>query len=146
MHRLKQGGFSLIELTVAATILGVLLAIAIPFILDYVKDSKRADGVSVLAEAAQFMERNYSNSGRYDQDANGVALVLPTGLSAAPRGGGTVYYNLSFVAGSLSASTFTLQAVPVNSMASDVCGTLALTNTGVRSVSGTKSLDLCWRN
>lgn len=146
MHRLKRGGFSLIELTVAVTILGVLLAISIPYAIDYIRESKRADGVSVLVEAAQFMERNYSNSGRYDQDANGVALALPTGLSAAPRGGETAYYNLSFVAGSLSASTFTLQAVPVNSMAGDVCGTLALTHTGVRSVSGTKPLDLCWRN
>ncbi len=143
---MRQRGFSLIELVIAVMILGVLLAIAIPFCIDYVKSAKRADGVSVLIEAAQFMERNYSNSGRYDQDATGAPLVLPGGLAVAPRGDGAAYYDLSFVAGSLTASGFTLQAVPVNTMADDLCGVYTLTQTGARSVSGSKPLDSCWRN
>lgn len=142
----QEHGFSLPELTVAVTIIGILLAIAIPAVIDYLHSAKRADGVSVLIEAGQFMERNYSNSGRYDQDANGAAVALPVALLSAPRDGTTAYYNISFVPGSLTASGFTLQAVPVNSMAGDACGTFTLTQTGARSVSGSKSLDICWRN
>jgi type IV pilus assembly protein PilE len=42
-------------------------------------------------------------------------------------------------------TTFTLQATPVNGQASDGCGTLTLTSTGTKGVSGgTLSAADCW--
>ena len=145
MRSVKERGFSLIELTVVVALLGVLLGIALPLFIDYIKASKRADGVGVLVEAAQFMERNYSKSARYDEDENGGAIALPPGVSTAPRGSSASYYAISF-AEAATETAFKLQAVPVNSMSGDDCGTFFLTHLGERSVSGTKPLDECWRN
>ena len=145
MRSVKERGFSLIELTVVVALLGVLLGIALPLFIDYIKASKRADGVGVLVEAAQFMERNYSKSARYDEDENGVAIALPPGVSTAPRGSGASYYAISF-AEAATETAYKLQAVPVNSMSGDDCGTFFLTHLGERSVSGTKPLDECWRS
>lgn len=145
MFNVKGRGFSLVELTVVVALLGVLLGIAVPLFVDYIKASKRADGVGVLVEAAQFMERNYSKSARYDEDENGVAIALPPGVSTAPRGSVASYYAISF-AEAATETAYKLQAVPVNSMSGDDCGTFFLTHLGERSVSGTKPLDECWRN
>lgn len=145
MRYLKDRGFTLVEVMVAVAILAVLLGIAVPLFLDYIKASKRADGVSVLVEAGQFMERNYSKSARYDKDDKGNAIALPPGVSTAPRGGGASYYAISF-AEATTETTFRIRAVPINSMAGDECGTFFLTALGERSVSGTKPLSECWRN
>lgn len=137
-------GFSLVELMVVAAILGILLAIAVPGYREHVAKSKRADGMGVLSEAAQFMERNFSDSGRYDQNASGAAITLPLALTIAPRGDTSSYYVISLNA--VSATAFTLQAVPINSMAGDPCGTFTLTSTGVKDVTGgSKTKDQCWR-
>jgi len=139
-------GFTLVELVVTVALLGVLLAIAIPMFNEYIRASKRADASGVLTEAAQFMERNFSNTGSYLKDAAGNDIVLPAGLAVAPRSAsaGEAYYTISFVA-TPTDSAFTLQAVPVNSMSGDDCGTFTLTNTGVRAVSGSRPLGECWK-
>ncbi len=145
VRNMKDRGFSLVELTVVVAFLGVLLGIAVPLFIDYIKASKRADGVGVLVEAAQFMERNYSKSARYNEDENGTAIALPPGVSTAPRGSSGSYYTISF-AEAATETAFKIQAVPVNSMSGDDCGTFFLTHLGERSVSGTKPLNECWRN
>lgn len=144
MRACSASGFTLVELMVTAAILGILLAIAIPNYREHVAKGKRADGMGVLLEAAQFMERNFSDSGRYDQTASGAAISLPLALTTAPRGDAGSYYVISLSA--VSATAFTLQAAPTNTMAGDACGTFTLTSTGVRAVAGgTKTKDQCWR-
>lgn len=144
---LRRRGFTLVELVVAVALLGVILSIAVPQFLEYVRAAKRADTTGVLTEAAQFMERNFSNTGRYDKDAAGNDIALPAGLTVAPRSAsaGEAYYNISFV-GTPTDSAFTLQAVPVNSMSGDACGTFTLTNTGLRKVDGSRPLGECWKH
>ena len=143
MHN-KVRGFTLVELVVVVAIIGVLAAIAFPQFIESQRRAKRADAVGVLSEAAQFMERNFSNTASYNVDANGNALVLPAAISVVPRSStDTVYYNISLV--NPQASSFTLQAAPVNSMAGDACGTFTLTNTGQRAVSGSNTLAQCWQ-
>ena len=137
-------GFTLVELMVTVAILGILLAIAIPSYREHVAKGKRADGMGVLTEAAQFMERNFSDSGRYDQNAAGTAVALPLALTTAPRGDTSSYYAISLNA--VSAIAFRLQAAPINTMAGDACGTFTLTSTGVKDVTGgSKTKDQCWR-
>ena len=69
---------------------------------------------------------------------------------AARAAAGTQDYTIRFQAGTLSARSFTLEAVPRTggSMASDKCGTLRINNVGRRTVSGESggmTAATCWR-
>jgi len=130
-------GFTLIELMIVVAVVGILAAIAYPSYQDSIRKSRRADAKSALLELTQFMERNYTLSNRYDQDSAGAAVVLP--FTESPKDGTTKYYNLSIAAS--AAQSFTLSAAPKNAQASDACGTLSITNTGVKTASGTGQ---CW--
>ena len=137
-------GFTLVELMVAMTIIGVLLAIAAPSFFEYLAKSKRADATGVLSETATFMERNFAASGRYDLTEAGAAIVLPLALTTAPRGSASAYYNISFQ-GAVGESTFIVQAIPVNSMDGDACGTLTINQRGQKGVSGSRPVAECWQ-
>lgn len=144
MHLKPSGGFTLIELLIVVAVIGILAAIAYPSYLEQIRQSRRADATAVLAEASQYMERFHTLNHRYDKTLDGTTVVaLPTHLEHAPQDGGTAFYDLSIQA--VDRDSYTLQAVPVNAQASDACGTLSLTHTGARSVSGSLSLERCWR-
>ncbi|QQS55886.1 MAG: type IV pilin protein [Candidatus Competibacteraceae bacterium] len=148
-----EGGFSLLELMIVVAVIGILAAIAYPSYQDSVRKSRRADAKSVLLNAAQWMERFYTENNRYHQNRAGTAVALPVGLTQAPIEGGTKYYNISLTdcagAAAVTANTFTLSAVRIagTAQANDRCGTLTLTNTGVRGVcvAAPPTADECWR-
>jgi len=123
--RRKTGGFSLIELMIVVVIVAILGSIAYPSYLNQVTQSRRADAQAVLMEAAQFMERFYTENNRYDRDTAGTAVALPAQLQESPRDSGTKSYDITVQAS--SASTYTLRATPKNGQAGD--GFLQLTNT-----------------
>ena len=143
----KLKGFTLIELMVAVVIIGIVVAVALPSYQNYVRQSNRAVAKAILLENAQFMERFYTVNNQYDATvgADGIAnaggddvdVALP--LTQSPRTG-AVQYNISLQA--VADATFTLRAVPVGSMAGDICGTFTLTNTGVQGAGG--DLATCW--
>lgn len=136
-----SAGFTLIELMIALAIVAILAAIAFPSYQEQVRKSRRADAQAVLLEAAQFLERNYTESGSYSLDSAGAALtLLPVGLRQSPKDAGTKYYNLTFVS---ATNTYTLTAAPIaaSPQNGDRCGNLTLTNTGVKGASATD----CWR-
>lgn len=138
MTKRSAHGFTLIELMVTVAILGILMSVALPSYLDSVRKGRRADAQSVLLEASQFMERFATENLRFDQTRAGVAVALPTTLASAPKTGATKFYTISLQA--VAQNSFTLRAVPQGAMASDACGTLTLTDTGVKG--GT--LTTCW--
>lgn len=138
-------GFTLIELLVVVAIVGILAAIAYPSYQEHVREARRSDARVSLLELAQFMERYYTSNGRYTLTAasNAAGPALP--FTESPKDGTTKYYDLSLLnsaANDLTATHFTLQAVPKGTMAGDRCGTLTLTNTGVKGAGG--PVDDCW--
>lgn len=140
-------GMTLIELMVVVVIVGVLAAIAYPTYQEYVRASRRADAASALVELAQFMERFYTVNHQYHEtNPDGDAVELP--FDEAPRDGTVKYYDLEIADGSLTATTYTLRAVPRDPgiMANDGCGILTLNESGVRGVvDGDLPLERCWR-
>jgi type IV pilus assembly protein PilE len=119
------GGFSLMELMIVVAIVGILGSIAYPSYLNQVTKSRRTDAQAVLMEAAQFMERFYTENNRYDQDTGGTAVALPAQLQESPRDSGTKSYDITVQAS--TTSTYTLRATPKNGQAGD--GFIQLTNT-----------------
>jgi type IV pilus assembly protein PilE len=138
-------GFTLIELMVAVAVVGILAAIAIPSYQTYVLRSNRSVARGDLVELQQWMERNYTLTNSYAAFPDGTALrsaSLP--FSQSPRSATTPNYTLSFTADP-TATAYTLQAVPRNGQVKDTgCGTLTITSAGVRSVSGSSSVNSCW--
>lgn len=137
-------GFSLIELMIVVAIVGIVAAVAYPSYTSHVLRGNRASAKSALLEAQQFMERYYAAYNRYDQDnaSTPVAVALPARLQTAPVGDSSPRYTLTISA--VDATSYTLTATP-NAGISDPCGNLTITNTGVRGVSGTETVENCWR-
>lgn len=128
-------GFTLIELVVAMVIIAILAAIAIPNYTDYIRRSNRSDARGQLLQAGLWMERFRTERGTY------VGAALPGGLQQSPSTG-TSRYNIAV--GGLTATTYTLTATPVGTMAGDACGNLVLNNLGQRTRTGAAPLVLCW--
>ena len=143
MNRTRSYGFTLIELVVTMAIVAILAAIAFPAYQDHVRKARRADAKAALVELAQWMERNFTEALRYDQDSNGNAISSATlPFKKVPREGSNEYYGLTL--SSLTATTFTLSATPKNAQVHDKCATLTLTNTGLKGTTSGLNVEKCW--
>ena len=145
---MKSSGFTLIELMVVVAIVAIVSAVALPSYNNSIAKSRRAEARGQLLEAAQFMQRFYSQNDSFSQDRAGTAVAMPAGLATVPKTAavGAATYSISYSATPTVAS-FRVQAVRRvgGPMASDKCGAFLLDNTGRRTISGTGTTDECWR-
>ena len=135
----RQAGFTLVELMVTVAVVAILASVAYPSYMDQVRKGRRAEAQAVLMEASQFLERYATMNMRYDQDAAGTAVALPAALAKAPRDGASKFYDVSLQ--SVSATAYTLRAVPAGTHTGDACGTMTVTHTGVKGAARSD----CWR-
>ena len=143
MSKATQRGVTLVELLTVVLIIGILAAIVIPSYQESVRKARRADGQAVMMELAQWMERFYTENGRYDQNRAGDAVtdVLPASLTASPKESGVTYYNMTLT--NLGQLTYTITAAPATAQIGDKCGNLTLTQSGVKGTSAS-TVAQCW--
>ena len=144
-RRFRRGeGFTLIEMMITVAIIAILAAIALPSYDESRRKSRRADAKQMLMQAAQFMERSYTETNRYDKlrNADGTLgnIALPAGLTS------TSGYTISIAA--VAQATFSLNATPVvgGPQNADGCGIYTIDQAGVKSLAGVHShpVSYCW--
>jgi type IV pilus assembly protein PilE len=134
----RESGFTLIELMIVVAIVAIIGSIAYPSYQTHVQRTNRAVAAGCLQEMAQHMERRYTTNMVYNS-----AAAVPALACAADVAGRYVF---AFAAGQPTATTYTIEATPQGPQATDTrCGTLGITHQGTKSISGTATVNDCWR-
>ena len=133
--RHNQTGFTLIELMIVVVVVGILAAIAYPSYRQYGIRTNRAAASADLALLSQWLEREYTATGSYDNSPNGhtgsLRVALP--FTGSPQDDPTPAYNISV--DNLGATTFRAVATPIGSQANDTaCAVLSLNNAGIKCI------------
>jgi type IV pilus assembly protein PilE len=128
-------GFTLVEVIIVVLILSVLAAIAYPAYQDSVVKARRNAAKACVMEASQFLERFYTTNLTY------VGAAFP-GCNAGTDV--TNHYTVTPVIAGARAYTVTATPRALQLVKDTQCGTLSLNNTGVKTKTGTESLDYCW--
>lgn len=128
----RADGFTLIELMITIAVLAIIVGVAIPSYTQWVIESNRGEGKVVTMQTAQTLERCFTRFSSY-ADANCAVGNGDTINSENAR------YTVTVAS---AANTFTLTAAPQR--ADPECGSLTLTHTGVRGITGSGTVDDCW--
>ena len=126
--RVKNSGFTLTELLIVIAVVAILVALAYPSYQNSMQKTRRADAQGDLMEFAGIAERIYTQT-----NPNSYATItLPANSD---------FYTYSFPV-AVTATTYTIRATPTAIQNSDACGSMNLTQTGLKTHSGT--LANCW--
>lgn len=124
-------GFSLIELMISLTIVGILAAIAVPSYNSYVQKSRRSDAWTTLLRIQQLQEKYRANNTSY-----GTLAQLGASSTSTES-----YYAIA--ATNITASTYTITATTSGIQTADsTCASIVLNQDG--PVTSTASEKTCW--
>lgn len=132
-HGLKhQAGFTLMEAMIVLVLLSIALSLAVPSYTGYVIRTHRTEAIESLLATAACQERLYIRNNAYDADAC---------EGNSPNG----YYTIT-VTTSNSDQNFAASAAPQGSQNDDSCGTLSITDIGVKQAGGQGGVfaQQCW--
>lgn len=125
--KVRQGGFTLIEMMVVVLIIGILSAVAFPSYVSYVQKSRRFDVQALMYKLAAEMEREYTVANTYaNKSFSEEELFHP-------------YYKVEISA--QTSQAYTIQAVPEGTQDDDECKTMTLAHTGANTAETTG----CWK-
>lgn len=141
--RPRQYGFSMVEILVALSIIGILGALAYPSYKDKIQSSRRAEAKTALSDLATRMEAYYAKTNTYATATIASGNATTDILSSAATS--SSLYTLSIDAAATTATTYAIKATPTGAQASDVkCAALVLNSLNVKSVTGTDPPASCW--
>ena len=135
---LRHTGFTLLELMIAVSVIGLLAGIALPGYDEYIRRTHRAHVRATLVQATQWMERAATVKGTYP-----TTNQIPVDVLMVEEGRYNVVANSNGV-------TYTLTATPVAAQASDPCGAYRVDEVGRRTQIRVDSegpmlpADTCW--
>jgi general secretion pathway protein G len=83
----SEAGFTLVEMLVVITIIGLIMALVGPRVLNYLAESKVKTARIQIQSIASALDLYYLDAGRYPSSAEGLAaLVQPTGGNSSWNG------------------------------------------------------------
>ena len=132
MRDVNYRGFTLIELMIVVAILAIIMSVAIPNYQSYGIRTNRSEAISNMLELSQWMERQFTVFGSYD-DSGIAAPPITTSPKAAAGGGMTVNYLLTSISTPI---TYTITATPQGNQANDTCGTLSIDQASRECITG----------
>jgi type IV pilus assembly protein PilE len=139
--RVVEGGFTLIELMIVLVVVAVLASVAYPSYSEYVVRTKRAEGKAALLDAAQSLERQFTNYNTYPSSLSAAGVRTHSGDSP-----GKAAYTLAIAAGTTGtlASSYVLTATPTNGHVDPKCGNLSIDQLGRKGETGSLTVAECW--
>lgn len=135
--RRLQKGFTLIELMIVISILGIVAALAYPSYAESVRETRRSDGMAELMQLMQQQERFFQNNRSYTIDFTELGYA-----SASVESKNNMYTISAAACGGDIARCVQLTATPKDAMAGD--GTIALDSRGQRSATGNAAASGVW--
>ena len=130
----KLKGFTLVELLIVLGILALLLSLAYPSYISFVRKSRRAEAQETMLDWSSQLEIRRADEIDYND-----ASLTPAA---------TTYY--SFAVGGLTATTFTLTATAQGLQTNDKqgaqsCTTIIVNESGDRGDADNATESVCWR-
>lgn len=126
----RQRGFTLIELMIVVAVVGILAAVAYPSYMDQVRKGRRAEAQAALLNIGARQQQTLLDVRSYRSSLADLNVGLPATVQQT--------YTVTLVLGTGTVPAFTATAAPVGAQAADTCGSLSLTEKGVKSPAN------CW--
>jgi type IV pilus assembly protein PilE len=130
MKRIRQNGFTLVELMIIVAVIGILASIAYPSYTQYVARGYRASAQSEMMVIANQQQQFFLANRSYASSLSGLGYTLPSEVDAR-------YDATMTVNNAATPPSFSVTLAPTGNQASD--GTLVLTSAGVKTRDGDAS-------